>query len=242
MKHYLDATRSPWYSYLFALPLLLLYQVTAVLANLGERHAVINGADALLHNLLSAVGLRGWLGSWLAVAAVAGVLVYRADALHRGQKLRTGYFGGMLLESAIYALFFGTIVATLTALILPFGGYLQAGMGGVHFGQKLATSLGAGLYEELFFRVLMMGGLIGGLRLYGWTEGKAVGAAVLLSSLIFSGFHYVGAYADAFTLGSFTFRFIAGVLLAALFRARGFAVVAWTHALYDVFLLFAGRA
>ena len=72
-----------------------------------------------------------------------------------------------------------------------------------------------------------------GLRL-GWRRPVAVGAAVVLSALIFSGFHYIGPYGDAFTTPSFTFRAIAGLLLSGLYVTRGFGIAAWTHALYDV--------
>jgi hypothetical protein len=240
MKEYLRITRSAWYSYLFALPLLALYQVTALLANLGERRQVINGADALVQNFLNLVGLHGWLGSWLVIAVIAGAVVYRMDPAGRKAKLRPGYFPLLLAESAVYALFFGTVVSMLTAFVLPHAGYLMVG-GGISFGQKLAASLGAGLYEELVFRVLLMGGLLWGLKCTGMRPAPAAAAAVLISSFIFSAFHYVGPMGEPFQLVSFTFRFIAGAVLAGLFAARGFAVAAWTHALYDVFLLAVGK-
>ena len=129
----------------------------------------------------------------------------------------------------------------LTSILLPGYGFLRAG-GGVNWGQKLAASLGAGLYEELVFRLLLTGGLIRLFRRLNWNEGPAVAGAVAGSSFLFSLFHYVGPTAEAFALGSFTFRFVAGGVLAVLYFARGFGIAAWTHALYDVFLLLAGRA
>jgi hypothetical protein len=59
----------------------------------------------------------------------------------------------------------------------------------------------------------------------------------VLGALVFSGFHYVGQYADALTLQSFTFRALAGVAFSALYLVRGFGITAWTHALYDVAVL-----
>ena len=50
----------------------------------------------------------------------------------------------------------------------------------------------------------------------------------------------LGDYADTFTLPSFTFRAIAGLVFSALYLVRGFGIVAWTHALYDVFLALSG--
>jgi membrane protease YdiL (CAAX protease family) len=95
-------------------------------------------------------------------------------------------------------------------------------------------SLGAGLYEELLFRVLLVSGLLAvGVRL-GWKRPAAVAVAVVGAALIFSAFHYVGPMGDAFTVPSFTFRAIAGLLLSGLYVARGFGIAAWSHALYDV--------
>jgi len=61
--------------------------------------------------------------------------------------------------------------------------------------------------------------------------------AVAVGALIFSAFHYIGAYGDPFRLDSFVFRAIAGVAFSALYVFRGFGITAWTHALYDVLVL-----
>ena len=110
----------------------------------------------------------------------------------------------------------------------------QGSFGTLSQGTQLVVSLGAGLYEELLFRVLLVSGLIWLFRRVGLTPPARIGAAILASALIFSAFHYIGPYGDELTLGSFTFRAIAGVLLSGLYVARGFGIAAWTHALYDV--------
>lgn len=241
MKEYFRYTRSPWYSYLFVLPLLVLYQGLVLVANLVERRVVVNGADAMVQGFLSLLGARGWLASWVVLAVVAGIVIYRKDTLHVQGPLRRGYFWGVLGESAAYATVFGTVVSVLTYFLLPGPALLQIGGGTMNFGQRLATSLGAGLYEELVFRLCLTGGMIWLLRLFKWKDTLAGLTAVLASSFLFSLVHYIGPYADTLQITSFTFRFVAGVVLTALFTVRGFAVAAWTHALYDVFLLLQGR-
>jgi membrane protease YdiL (CAAX protease family) len=129
----------------------------------------------------------------------------------------------------------------MTAVLLSGPPSLQIGSHALNFWQKLATSVGAGLYEELVFRLLLTGTLLWGLARFGWKQGPAAITAVLVSSFFFSLVHYIGPYADTLQVASFTFRFVAGVVLAGLFAVRGFAVAAWTHALYDVFLLLQGR-
>jgi membrane protease YdiL (CAAX protease family) len=99
-------------------------------------------------------------------------------------------------------------------------------------------SLGAGLYEELLFRVLLVSGLLMlARRVLGFGTTLANTFAVVLGALIFSAFHYVGPYGDPLRLDSFVFRSIAGVAFSALYVFRGFGITAWTHALYDVLVL-----
>jgi hypothetical protein len=241
LEAYLKYTRSPLGSYLMVLPLLIAYHAVGLMANIGHRHAVINGADAIVQNFMATIGVAGWLGSWMALALIAGIICFRKDAETRKDPLRPRFFLPMLLESSLYAMLLGSVVAFVTSIVLPFGGLLQIGGGSMSWGQKLAASLGAGLYEELVFRLVLCGGAILLLTKLGMKTGPAAFISVLASSFIFSAFHYIGAYGETLQLASFTFRLIAGIAFAGLFYARGFAVAAWTHALYDVFLLFLGK-
>jgi len=79
-------------------------------------------------------------------------------------------------------------------------------------------------------------------RKLGWRRPMAIAVGVVGSALIFSGFHYIGPLGDQLTLPSFTYRFVAGLLLSGLYVARGFGIVAWTHALYDVWVTLLGVA
>jgi hypothetical protein len=58
--------------------------------------------------------------------------------------------------------------------------------------------------------------------------------AVVVASLLFSGFHHVGAYGEPFETHAFLFRFFAGLLLSVIFLTRGLAVAVYTHTLYDI--------
>jgi hypothetical protein len=70
---------------------------------------------------------------------------------------------------------------------------------------------------------------VGGVGRFG-----AAFIAVVVSSLIFSAAHHI---TEPFTMSAFVFRFFAGCVFAALFQVRGFAIAAWTHALYDVWVM-----
>jgi hypothetical protein len=58
---------------------------------------------------------------------------------------------------------------------------------------------------------------------------------VLLSAVIFSGYHYLGA--ETFQFRTFAFRSLAGIYFGVLFLTRGFGVTAATHAAYDILVL-----
>jgi membrane protease YdiL (CAAX protease family) len=101
----------------------------------------------------------------------------------------------------------------------------------------IVVSSGAGFHEEVLFRALLFAGGAELLFHVGYTRARAVAVAAIASSLLFSLAHYVGPFGDAFALTSFVFRTLSGLYLAAVFHYRGFAVAAWTHALYDVGVL-----
>ncbi len=236
LKDYLRRSRSPRYSVLFAMPLLVLYEGLSALLTHSAVAGVRNGADVLLKSLFVALGGRdGLVVFGLLLVGGAAWLVVR-DVRKSGERLLPGVFGWMLLESAAYAAAFGFVVGWLTALLLEGPRHLAiGGAAALDLHTQLVVSLGAGIYEELLFRVVLVGGLMWASRtLLHAGRGLAATIAVILSALIFSTFHYVGSLGDTFTLASFVFRAIAGVVFSVLYVTRGFGVAAWTHALYDL--------
>lgn len=240
MRRYLELSRTHTYSLLFAVPLLVLYEVGAAWVARTSSVPLRNGADVMLRSLFAAGGVQGTLAFTALLLAAVGVLV-AAERRRRRTELRGGVFVGMLAESALYALLFGVVVGTATQWVVQGVGVRLAADGGTLLGvplsQGIVLSLGAGIYEELLFRVLLAGGLFVLFRQGGLPRVRAGVFAALLSALAFSAFHYVGPYGDPWSFASFTFRFLAGLAFSALFLVRGFGIAAWTHALYDVFLL-----
>jgi membrane protease YdiL (CAAX protease family) len=103
----------------------------------------------------------------------------------------------------------------------------------------LVISAGAGFHEELIFRLILMSGL--GWLLAGITgKRRAWVFALALSSIAFSFAHHLGAAGEPFTFAAFTYRSLAGVYFGLIYHFRGFAVAAWTHAIYDVYVLSLG--
>lgn len=234
------------YSLTFALPLFLLYEGLAALRSGDLSGGVRNGADVLLKQLVGAVAGANApliLGTLLVGGSI--FLIARDMRRNRGG-LRAAVFAGMAAESVLLALVFGFVVSMVTTRLLdtlPAFAFRLA-VQGTPVAPKLdqmtefTVSLGAGLYEELVFRVLLASGLAMAARAVLAMRPMPAGVfATVVSALIFSAFHYVGPYGDHLELASFAFRAVAGVFFSALYLTRGFGVTAWTHALYDVFLL-----
>ncbi len=239
---YWQASRANRYSLLFALPLLIFYQVLTVVVPRGPGGVVVrNGADVMLQAVF--VWLAGAWGPRLFMLSLigAGSWLIAKDIRANPGRLRPTVLGGMLLESLCLSLVFGIVVSGLTIGVLgapppppALGPITQQ----LSRGTLLMLSIGAGIYEELLFRVVLVGLLAWGAhRVLGWRPWPAGVAATVLGAVIFSAFHYIGPYGDRLDIYSFVFRTIAGLFFSALYLARGFGITAWTHALYDVFLL-----
>jgi hypothetical protein len=235
---YWRLSRAPRYSLLFALPLLVLYELLAFALSRDAIAGVRNGADVLLKSLFVALGGRWGVAAFGALLLGTGAVLVWRDRRRSGGAIRWRLFIGMFAESVLYALLFGMVTGTLTGLVLRLVPALSVTpIGGLGLPTQLMVSLGAGIYEELLFRVLIVSGLAAlARRSFGWGPRPAGMFAVAVGALLFSAFHYIGPYGDPFALGSFMFRLIAGVLFSAMYLLRGFGITAWTHALYDVFL------
>jgi hypothetical protein len=239
-RAYWRQSRAHRYSLLFALPLLVAYETLAAVLGHGEPQAIRNGADVLLKSFfVTLLGARGPLVFGALLIGVSLWVVIR-DMRSHGARLSPRIFAGMMGESILLALLFGIVVSSITTRVLaPFAAVAQTPMEKLDLATQLMVSLGAGLYEELLFRVLVVGAIAAlGTHAFGWRPVTAGAVAVGTGAIIFSAFHYIGPFGDPLEAGSFTFRLIAGLFFSALFVTRGFGITAWTHALYDVFLLF----
>lgn len=219
-------------SLILVFPLFLLYQLGVVLI-----YPLINGADFLTRILFHNVGLSrtAYLG-YVAVTAV--MFAIAVTILRKRQKLNLSIAIPVLFESAIYALTMGSVIVLVMTRVFGFNPKLAAGITGESVLTRMVMSVGAGVWEEAIFRL----GLLSGLailfeRVIGMRRFVALLLAFAISSFVFSAVHHIPPYGDPITLDVFTFRFLAGICFGLLFWFRGFAVAAYTHALYDIYVL-----
>jgi hypothetical protein len=99
---------------------------------------------------------------------------------------------------------------------------------------RALTFVGAGIYEEVFFRLLLLPACYTAFRILQAGARASAGLAVLATSLMFALAHYVGPAGDALVPYTFCFRAVAGVYFALLFLHRGFGITVGAHAAYDL--------
>jgi membrane protease YdiL (CAAX protease family) len=105
----------------------------------------------------------------------------------------------------------------------------------------IVTGIGAGIYEELVFRLILICILMVFFQdLLRLTHTNSIVLSIIISAALFSAYHHVDFFSgrpnisDPFDITKFTFRTIAGVYFAILFAIRGFGINAGTHAFYNI--------
>jgi len=106
---------------------------------------------------------------------------------------------------------------------------------------SIVTGIGAGIYEELVFRLILICLLMLLFQdVLRFSHKNSIILSVLVSAGLFSAHHHIVfvngqlALSAAFNWTEFGFRTIAGVYFAVLFAIRGFGITAGTHAFYDI--------
>lgn len=190
--------------------------------------------DVWFQMLFSYFGLDGLTATLLIAAFIGAFILYR----NRGSlpTLKSRYFIWLLAECVVYAFLFAILISQFLELILNLN--TQDNLSQLSKLQLYALSLGAGLYEELFFRVILVSGLFYLFRNLFRKNRYAYAVAAIISALIFSSVHYIGDFADTWAMGSFLFRFLFGLTLNVIYVIRGFGCAAWTHAIYDLIVVF----
>jgi hypothetical protein len=235
---YWPATRHPWPCLLFVLPLLVAYEAGVILLGGPEAETIRNGADHWLRCALHLVGLRFF---WLPPAVLACVFVVRAGWAHRDRPGDLiGVLSGMVLESVVFALGLWSLSRLVAPLLVRAGIQLalspsasteEASEPAI---RQVITYLGAGIYEEAIFRLVLFSMLVWLLRVFDLPRALAVGLAAVASAILFSAAHHVGPYGQEYSNYLFVFRLVAGLYFAVLFELRGFGIAVGTHACYNV--------
>ena len=228
---YWSRTRRPLTCLVFLAPLLAVYEAGVLRLGGRDADAIRNGADYWMRNGLESLGLNSpWL---LPGMIVVGLLVWHI-ARQETWRISPSVLGGMLAESLLFAVAL-VVVGQLEESALR---HWRAGVPAALAPERLAPLaimyVGAGIYEEVLFRLCLLPLCYGLFRAGQLGHAWASVLAIVATSLAFSLAHYMGPAGETFHLFTFWFRTLAGLFFAALFVLRGFGITVGAHAAYDL--------
>jgi len=223
-RRYGRATHEPLHCLAFLLPLVLAYEVGALLvrAPMADDQQLV--APRLIQELAAWVGIDA---AWVPGVALVLTLVIWQVVAHRPWRCRARVPLIMLGESLLLAL-----------PLFVLGRLLQQtaeSSAGLEFRARVVAALGAGIYEELVFRFYLIGGL---KRLladgFHVPQRPAVLIAAAVATIAFAGCHFHPVGAESFTWLGFLLLSGAGAYLAAVFVFRGLGVATGCHVAYNL--------
>lgn len=239
-RRYAWVSQRPLHVLVFLLPLVIGYEVGSALYLMRDGAGEAIRAHEQLSRLLGAFGAGGvFLPGALLVVTLLAWHVLSKDPW----RLRPRVILGMAAESALWTL--PLLVLGAMAQRVANESLAAAAVQGAAdprlapAATKLTLALGAGIYEELLFRLVGIAAIHFVLADICRMKPKpALGISVAVSAAAFALYHDA-AFLSGGGLGGldperFAFLTLAGLYLGGVFVFRGFGIVVAAHALYDV--------
>lgn len=239
VPRYGAASMRPLHILVFLLPLMAIYEIGSILYLTDPSRGVVE-----------TIGARGLLGSIFEVAGAASfhlpplvlgfVLLLWHAFVGDPWRVKGKYVGGMWLESIIWTVPLIVFAFFLADSRAAMGGVSGGGSGGgiqqFPWQARMTLAVGAGLYEELLFRLILIT-VLHTILVDAFKMADSLGfvVAAVASSLAFAFYHNVTQPGGGVDLKLIAFFTVAGLYFASLFIVRGFGIAVATHALYDVF-------
>ena len=227
-QHYYYVTQRPWPSLVFILPMLIIFELVTYVRHDGQLAGSSELVAAyIIEWFINILGTSGFYFPGMLVIAI--LLAWHVAARHPW-RFDVTVLPGMLGESLVWTLPLFVFNRLLHSAIL-------AGTAGPQnaWVDQMIRGIGAGIYEELVFRLMAITALV--IVLVDLLKIPRVPAAVVIlltSAALFAAQHHPPLGAESFDLSRFVFRTAAGLYLAGLFVFRGFGIAAGCHALYNV--------
>src|SRR4051812_40535462 len=228
---YFRRAELPLNSLAFLLPLIVIYELGTrlfIAPAHGPAQRII--AFTMMQQFFNFFGATG---RYLPALAVVGILLAWHIARQDPWQVRITTAGGMFLESFVLA---------IPLILMGFAAarYWSLSASRMPDSSLIILSIGAGIYEELVFRLMILTLLhLLFLDLLKLRKGLSYLLMVFISSLLFAGYHYLGS--EHFVWQTFAFRTAAGLYFGGVFVFRGFGITAGSHASYDILIVLLRR-
>tara|TARA_X000001036_G_C20546924_1_gene752701 strand:+ start:137 stop:853 length:717 start_codon:yes stop_codon:yes gene_type:complete len=235
MSKYISLSKNDFYSLVIITPLFILYQILGFFNNYESHFIVKNSADVFIKNFFQSFDpLYGDFAYLICFIFIALFIVLKNRELFMSSEIKLLFLFGMLLESLIHSISL-LVIMSLVYEILPLS--ISLFSNGIIEGVYL--SIGAGIWEELLFRYVLITTLlfVFNKAMYDFSNFSYL-VIIVVTSALFSYYHFLGIDPELISLSVFIYRFIAGIILAIIFIFRGLGIAAYTHTFYDLYLVF----
>lgn len=235
---YFELSKRPLHVLAFLLPMVIACEIGSALFLADESGQLTEAVSAYLR-VVAFFETFGAFGLYLPGLAIVAVLAVQHLLARDPWRVRLGVIGLMAAESAVLAtplLVLGAMLELAAAAASDPGGAATILEG--PWQQRLTVALGAGLYEEFLFRMVLIAIVhlvLADLLKLG--PGLAAAGCVLASALAFAAYHDLASPAGGIDLTRAAFFAMAGVFFAIVYLWRGFGIAVGVHVIYDVIVL-----
>ncbi len=244
---YLERTSRPVYALMFLLPFIVFYELGTIFINTDvlDKSQVRVVAFVWLQQGLGYIGLGGKF-AWIAPPVFVVIILLWMQVVSRK--------GWGFIVTDVLSMAFECILLAIPLLVLSLflnssapatNAAVFLGGDGIVINRSLladvVTGVGAGIYEELIFRLILISLLMIIFQdIVRINHSSAIILSVLVSAALFSAHHHL-VFLDGrlssgapFTWPVFIFRTVAGIYFATIFAIRGFGITAGAHGFYDI--------
>ena len=231
---YWSDARTPLSSLMFLMPWIVVYEFGVLVMGQDQPDVVRNGADSWMRSVLSQLGF----GQRMLLPGIVVTMLLTWHVLRKNPwQVRFETQLGMLAESLLLAI--GLVaVGQCHDILFRELAMQQASSAGLLNSvgpvTRAVSFIGAGVYEEVMFRLLLVPAAFMLFRTFEFPSKWAAVMAAICTSFLFAVAHHVGPSAEALNLFAFSFRAAAGLFFAGIFLLRGFGITVGCHAAYDL--------
>lgn len=240
---YAELSIRPLHVLVFLAPLLIAYEIGSLLYLSNPSTGVVETISArrMISTFFETFGA---FGLYLPGVALATVLLIWHLLRRDPWTIHVPVMPLMLMEAVLW-----TLPLIVLAMILPritqmaevvtWPPHLaSADIRSLGWQARLTISIGAGLYEELVFRVVAIAALHFVLvDLLGVRRNTGAVLSVIISALAFALYHDLRTVGGELDVPLALFLTVAGLYFGLIYIWRGFGIVVAVHALYDVVAL-----
>ncbi len=227
---YFSYTKNNTVSLMFIFPFFLMYEILAYFLFDNSDYVIRNSADIIFRDIFEIIS-NNTLITYNGLLLILIFLFIFYNLKNKSPEFTLSYIFFMFIEGV----FFGLLLLFILNGFSVFN-YSQQNYFFIDYSFMFYSCLGAGIWEEILFRYLLLSSLINIFKKI-IDKYSSIILSIFISALLFSMFHYIGSLGDVFNIYTFIVRFVGGIYLSIIYLYRGLGISMISHIIYDFILV-----